>query len=627
MGPAGTGRPVPADIAASRRGGPHGVADARDAAGSHRISGGQTMTGAWSRRGFLAGLGVFGLAAAGCVRVPTEGPIEQVNPTPRNEDATVQINPEPPAPDASPALIIDGFLHAMATFEPGYVTARAYLTEGGGERWKPEIGVRIPRDGYPASISQGRAVLDAPLVATVSSAGVYRRSSERVSHDFGLVQDPAGQWRIDSPPDGLLVPQYLFDRSYVAIPLYFFERGLRNLVASPIHLPSRLAEPFTIFDRLLKGPSGGLAEALVSLLPADASQSTLTVAEGIAQINLPTAAQELPDDVRTRLAAQLVWSLRSWGELRAIRLFAGTEPLTVPEQGAQGLIGLQSMERFAPVQARLATQTFAVIDGRVVRQEQADSDPVPVAGALGRGEIPIGTLGVSYDGFTMAVVDPDRRSLARVTVSGEAAAEPMLVDLQRVLRPQFSRFDEIWTFATDPAGQQRLWSVFPGASEATEVPAPALTERDVIGFCLSPDGVRLAVLVRGSDGMVRVGVAPVIREGELRLGEWQVLELANADVDPDRLVDLAWASDTELLLVGQDRDDLRSTVHLLGVDSQEFRQISQSEDWGAPRLSAAPRTAGIRAVVVSQDGRLWRYEDDYRWTLSASSVELAVFPG
>ena len=55
---------------------------------------------------------------AGCVTVPTSGPVEHHAPAEQQANPGVDIAPVPPAQGASPGLIVEGFLHAMATYQP-----------------------------------------------------------------------------------------------------------------------------------------------------------------------------------------------------------------------------------------------------------------------------------------------------------------------------------------------------------------------------------------------------------------------------------------------------------------------------------------------------------------------------
>ena len=80
---------------------------------------------------------------AGCVTVPTSGPVERHVPAQQQANPGVDIAPVPPAQGAPPGLIVEGFLHAMATYQPGYSVARQFLTRAASITWDTNAGVRV----------------------------------------------------------------------------------------------------------------------------------------------------------------------------------------------------------------------------------------------------------------------------------------------------------------------------------------------------------------------------------------------------------------------------------------------------------------------------------------------------
>ena len=66
---------------------------------------------------------------AGCVSIPDSGPLEPGGGASQAPSGEVEIEPEPPVADGSPATIVEGFLHAMANYRTDYSVAREYLAE------------------------------------------------------------------------------------------------------------------------------------------------------------------------------------------------------------------------------------------------------------------------------------------------------------------------------------------------------------------------------------------------------------------------------------------------------------------------------------------------------------------
>lgn len=60
----------------------------------------------------------------GCASVPTTGPVAHHTPQAVSVDGGVRVDPLPPSEGASPLLIVEGFLHAMSTYQPDYAVAR-----------------------------------------------------------------------------------------------------------------------------------------------------------------------------------------------------------------------------------------------------------------------------------------------------------------------------------------------------------------------------------------------------------------------------------------------------------------------------------------------------------------------
>lgn len=97
---------------------------------------------------------------------------------------------------------MEGFLHAMATYQPGYSVARQFLTPEASGEWNPDTGVEVYSGGYPPQVSDSGVVLTAPLIGTVDTRGSFTPATTQYHHDFGLVRDAEGQWRISRPPRG-----------------------------------------------------------------------------------------------------------------------------------------------------------------------------------------------------------------------------------------------------------------------------------------------------------------------------------------------------------------------------------------------------------------------------------------
>ena len=94
------------------------------------------------------------LLAAGCVSVPTSGPIEKVEGQQPVCQNCVNVEVAFPAPGAEPKEIVEGYLRATSYYQPNYSVARQFLTRMAAEKWSPEDGASIYRGSLTATGDQ-----------------------------------------------------------------------------------------------------------------------------------------------------------------------------------------------------------------------------------------------------------------------------------------------------------------------------------------------------------------------------------------------------------------------------------------------------------------------------------------
>jgi len=175
----------------------------------------------------------------------------------------IDVAPHPPADGASIDLVVGGFLQAMASARDDYRVARSYLTRDMTDRWDPHAKVTIyDATNHKPTSTVATAALQAPVVGQIDSGGHYHpTSSQTLNHDFGMAQE-SGQWRISRPPEGVLISQYTFQRSWSTIPIYFLTEAADRLVPDVIHLPSAAADP----DAALRAMTAGVPKPLDAVL-------------------------------------------------------------------------------------------------------------------------------------------------------------------------------------------------------------------------------------------------------------------------------------------------------------------------------------------------------------------------
>ena len=83
---------------------------------------------------------------------------------------------------------------------------------------------------------------------------------------------------------------------------------------------------------LLNGPSKWLKPAVSSAIPPNTSLSvdSVTITNGIAEVPLSDSVLALPDQQRSLLAAQIVYTLRQVGGVKGVLIKVNQQPYRVP---------------------------------------------------------------------------------------------------------------------------------------------------------------------------------------------------------------------------------------------------------------------------------------------------------
>ena len=184
-------------------------------------------------------LAVVALVASGCVSVPTSGPVEKVEGQPPECQNCINVDVAPPSPGDDPKQVVQGFLRATSNFQPNYAVARQFLTTGAAEKWAPESGVSI----YSGSLQAAgnTVILDGRLVGSLGPDRTYTAQDKAWRVNFGMVKEN-GEWRISTPPPGLMVAEFAFSSFYQSYNLYFVGNGsARRTEKAPGHLDERAA--------------------------------------------------------------------------------------------------------------------------------------------------------------------------------------------------------------------------------------------------------------------------------------------------------------------------------------------------------------------------------------------------
>ena len=158
----------------------------------------------------LAAIGC--LLLAGCVRMPTEGPVyEPEVSTDVDGQPGFAFDPRPPQAGATADEIVTGFLEAMRATPVSLTVAREFLSREAAEKWQPEQQIITYSElGSPAGSSRVRVPMTD--INVYDARGAWQRTQAARVLSLGVVEED-GEWRIDEVPDALVVPDSWFDDS------------------------------------------------------------------------------------------------------------------------------------------------------------------------------------------------------------------------------------------------------------------------------------------------------------------------------------------------------------------------------------------------------------------------------
>jgi len=584
------------------------------------------------------------LLAAGCVSVPTTGPIEEVEGQ-QPPCHCVNVEVKPPAQGEEAGEIVKGFLRATSNYQPNYSVARQFLTRMAAEKWSPsDSGVLIYR-GSPKVVGPDDVTLQGQLVGRLEPDRSYTaRNQVGWKVNFGLVRDPenGGEWRINALPRELLVEEFWFNSFYEAYNLYFVGNN-SSLVPDPIYLPA-LSNPANVasavMKALLKGPTRWLKPAVSSAIPPNTSLSvdSVTITDGIAEVPLSDSVLTLPDPQRTLMAAQIVYTLRQVGGVKGVLIKVNQQPYRVPGADPHSLvIAVDSIPPIMdPIPSVTGGQLYVVQKGAVgMVNGTADSPKIgPLEKPLSREALAVNALAVSVTKTDFAVTSPDRRTLRYAPVATGVPTTLPLGGASDLLRPQFTRHGEIWDIGSR-GGRQWIWMFAPenGHYKKVEIDSPVVRNKDapVKAFKISPDGTRIA-LVRGTATKSEIGIARIIRHAKdkVTVDGWRPLDTTQA-IGPtiSKMRDVAWLNATELVVLGAADGESAFAPFRVAQDASQSARYGEPEAWGnAFELTVQPRTqsAIIRARAAEGVDRTWSY-DGNQWKRFVDSVTTVAYPG
>ncbi|MFJ3673431.1 LpqB family beta-propeller domain-containing protein [Streptomyces sp. NPDC090106] len=564
---------------------------------------------------------------AGCASMPDSGDLRGVDSTPR-QDPQVRVFALPPRENAAPSDIVDGFLEALTSDDPGFETAKKYLTAEAAKGWDPAAGLTVLTEGAGASsgttgdrddASEAEYTLHGTKVATVDAQQAYAPADGDYDEPLRLTREKkTHQWRIDRLPPGVVMGKSDFLRNYRSVNKYYFASNSSGASdASPGEAPVAVADPVYVRKKvdpmtqtvrlLLAGPSRWLDQVVRSSFPTG---TQLKLKKGVTSLT-PDEQNKLtvPLNVKAgrvgsgkcqEMAAQLLFTLRDLSP-------SGVEDVELQGSDGTALCELDESEADYAVEHGGSKNEFQYfIDGKhqLVRlaSDSVNSQPAPVPGAFGEGEQQLRAAAVSRDERTAAGVSLDGGSLYVGTlVSGGSLGEPVVRSTaksqdDRLTTPSWDGEGNLWVADRDPR-DPRLLFLTGGAGEPVEVSTPGLDGR-ISAVRVAADGVRIALIVEKDavlDGEKTVTKSLYV--GRIERGDKaddesvSVLELHAVAPQLEEVTAMSWAGDSRLVVVGREHG---------GVQQMSYVQV----DGSTPVGSAPAALTGVKALAAAEDTQL-----------------------
>ncbi|QIS15231.1 MtrAB system accessory lipoprotein LpqB [Nocardia arthritidis] len=529
------------------------------------------------RRVYALGAALLALLAlSGCANLPESTAPQALGTINRQPTSD---GPPPPLQGRDPDLLLRDFLVASADPANKHLIARQFMTPEASTHWddtsstviveKPDT-LRESRTGDKATY-----VIRARTVGELSADGAYRAVSDPFEKKIEMTKVD-GEWRIDDPPDGVVMDSTAFAKFYRRYVLYFVDPTGTTLVPDLrwIAVPNG-----QLTQRLLALLNAGTQPALTPVLRNElaapvAIHGPITKANGDAEdvgiglggvhIDFSGAAGLAPHD-RELLAAQVVLTLSGAGILGPYQISVDGKPLderyaangyTVadveafsPATGAQNKIGLHALRGGGLVQVEpngSITPTpgyFGAVNNLQSVALSPDGQLVAAVAATGRpAPDPAQTLMIgSYGGSAFPVVEGG--SISRPSWNSDGTAAWVVVDGERVIRVVNDR-------ATGTVSRQDVdISALTNANSSLRLP---ITELRV-----SRTGVRAALV---ADGKVYVAVIERHPDGTYALTSPLPIGVTLST----RAVSLSWLTPDTIAIAREGNVDPVSTVSIDG---------------------------------------------------------------
>ncbi|MFF7213474.1 LpqB family beta-propeller domain-containing protein [Streptomyces sp. NPDC008238] len=602
------------------------------------------------RRPAVAGLLLSGLVLlTGCASMPSGGEVHKVGGEKHADtDPQVRVFGVKPQGGETPSEIVSGFLEATTSDEADYDTAKLYMTEDQGKRWKPGSGITVLSGALsqlqePGTTADGKdgdstqITLTGAKVATVDDRHAYHAENGTFSSGIRLTKED-GEWRIAGVADGLVLSEADFQRFYRSVDTFYFAApgpGAKDaaasrdaLVADPIYLRKRINALSNAVNALLAGPTDWLEPVVVSAFPTGIRAEEVELDDS-QRVTVKLKGSPGGDGTRCeRMAAQLIQTIQG---------MSSTPVPSVALQAPSGrtLCTLQRDEArraYAPdkLVGESKEQYYIDAEHHLVSFDSTDETPLPgeVEGPLGSGTFKVGSAAVRRDEQYAAALSEDDASLYVTGLSADAQLGPVVLRSQatdpknRLTTPSWDGYGDLWIADRDPANPH-LYMLPDGAGDPVPVDMPELGDGRIEALRVAADGVRIALLVRAGDHTT-LQLGRIERTGTAGDQKITVAGLRSVAPQLEDVIAASWAGFSRLVVVGREAGGVPQIQY---VDADGSGTSSSSLPGISGVVSVAASERQDQPLLAELDGGVFRLPPDSNWKEVAGKGGSPVYPG
>jgi Lipoprotein LpqB beta-propeller domain len=558
-----------------------------------------------SRLAVLAGLISAALVSAACSGVPTTSSPEVIR-SGVGGATQAPVATISPQPGAEPRSIVQTFLDAnVSRSDDKHAAAKQFLTADARTKWSDSTATVVD-DNLQVGLldASNQITVTANREGTIGSTGIYTpavrgdgTSTEPLSLTFGLVR-VAGQWRINSLQPGVVVTESQLEESYQLRPLYFFDLAAQRLVADPRYTPlTGQSLDSWLLNQLVGGPRQELTSAVLKL-PDQFTPKTSSVTAGVPITVELTGSSQLDNDTRHRVAGQLATTLGGT-QATPVRITDGGRPVPISSLPDP----FSSIDFPVAMGENVVPQAFYLGDDGTVRRQ----DGTPLGGPLGRKGLNLTSIALAEDpdggdNYPAAAGTGSPHAARLLVGSRSSGLRDVGLRPGPLTRPAWAPGQpEVWV--GDGRTMVRVVNGAPPVVVPLSLPIGQGAGGTIRAVTFSRDGVRVAVVIAGSDGTAATYIGTVERPGK-NVSVDNLVPVTPADVDVD---DVAWNDDATLYVIGSGPDAYG--IWSVKVDGSQWTPRSRANlPQAAQQIAAArdqfPWVAAGGAIFV-QRSSIW----------------------